>query len=57
MYETLCHILTQNAFFKVGVDVGIYAGSVVIYKAMKWNCELCKNTPSLVRNETFRFTD
>lgn len=28
--ETLCHILTQNALFKVGVDVGIYAVSVLI---------------------------
>lgn len=41
----------------VGVDVGIYAVSVVIYKAMKWNCQLCENRSSLVRNTTFRFPD
>lgn len=59
--ETSCHILTQNELFRVGVDVGIYAVSVVIYKAIKWNCQLCENRSSLVRtvvrNTTFRFPD
>lgn len=48
--ETSCHVLTQNELFRVGVDVGIHTVSAVIYKAIKWNCQLHGNKSSLVRN-------